>query len=317
MANVLLIGTDQYPDAAYLHYGAALYAFFFKFQAIFSGTVSELRLYSRYGAYVKVAVYAIGGIDELPVVRLAKQDTATLVGTVQWNTIALEAPCSVMQGTYYCLSVIPSTEGAYTTGTDLTMSPWYTANPQQFDTWVWQDPQPSDGLAQCSGLKGIIGGWGSRTRWYQCIVPSTLDIQKGGLLVGPESSDDIPVFPTGTSGKILKADSAKDNGVSWETPPSSGPDMLKSIYDVDNDGIVDKAEQIGDVPAIDIAGTVDNARHGLIAAFRYFWVPSGHGIFFDRTTSEVRGRISAADAGDNIIYKRWLQCDVNGLKVSL
>jgi hypothetical protein len=71
-----------------------------RFTADATGTCREIRIYANNSGHVKVAIYDSGGN------RIAKQDTSTAVTSGQWNTIPLEATCSITSGQTYYLSYI-------------------------------------------------------------------------------------------------------------------------------------------------------------------------------------------------------------------
>src|SRR4030042_5761678 len=97
--TVKLIGADDATiDAHYL----ASYIALTKFTAVATGTCSEIRIKVDGNGNVKLSVYADNGSGTAPGARLAKQDNTSAV-TTGWNTIALEASCSLVSGTVYWL----------------------------------------------------------------------------------------------------------------------------------------------------------------------------------------------------------------------
>lgn len=69
----------------------------------------------------------------------------------------------------------------------------------------------------------------------------------------------------GTNGQVLTTDG--QGGRTWTTVQSSGGDMLKSVYDTDNDGIVDSAETLSGLTAsITELNYMDGATENIQAA---------------------------------------------------
>ena len=127
-------------------------AMFGQFTCEVSGLATEIHLYSLANANVKAALYADNG-SNYPGVRLAKQDTATAVVANQWNTIPLEAPVDLVQGTKYWLAWNADAEGANTLS-DYNNGLSYHYYGCTFSTWTWADPAPG-GYYQGTYLKSI------------------------------------------------------------------------------------------------------------------------------------------------------------------
>jgi len=98
MATVKLIGSTASTGTT----GFGTSFWLAKYTAEATGLLSEIKIRSSGSQTVKVAVYADNAGE--PGARLAKQDTSqSLVDG--WNTIALEASCSIVSGTSYWLAV--------------------------------------------------------------------------------------------------------------------------------------------------------------------------------------------------------------------
>ena len=152
MPTVKLVGADDGTVDGQL---AAAQFTLFKYTASATGTCSEVRIKCLQAGYAKVAVYADSA--GVPGARLAKQDTSTAVAA-GWNTIALEASCSIVSGTAYWLAFVVDTSiFDYGTGT---IPRYWTA--VTYSTWTFPNPCPDvSGYGYMANVLGYIAGWGT------------------------------------------------------------------------------------------------------------------------------------------------------------
>ncbi len=99
-------------------------------------------------------------------------------------------------------------------------------------------------------------------------------VDQGTMLQGPTGERGEPGYgiPAGGAvGQYIRKRSATDYDVSWDTPGGAG-DMLRTIYDVNNDGVVDNAERLGNqLPsyyqtAIGASGILKGGGNGSVSA---------------------------------------------------
>jgi predicted lipoprotein len=65
----------------------------------------------------------------------------------------------------------------------------------------------------------------------------------GDMLYYDASAGMFLVLPRGANGEVLTVNTATGTGVSWEPPSTGAGDMVKSVYDPDDDGVVESAER--------------------------------------------------------------------------
>jgi len=65
----------------------------------------------------------------------------------------------------------------------------------------------------------------------------------GQILSFNATTNELEPVVAGVSGQFLMRDDNAQQGLVWTTPPIYG-DMLKSVYDTDDDGVVDSAERV-------------------------------------------------------------------------
>ena len=127
---------------------------FFKFTASASGTLSAVNVKSYGNSVCKVAVYADNAGE--PGARLAKQDTSTSVAE-GWNTVNLEASCSVVNGTSYWLA-IAANDSLYYKST--TSGPARRYKAVTYSTYTAPDPAGTGFTSDTNNTIGIQG-WGT------------------------------------------------------------------------------------------------------------------------------------------------------------
>lgn len=152
MATEILVGSgDGTIDAQYLkNYFCPT-----KFTASTTGTCSEVRIKVSGNGNVKVAIYADSAGE--PGARLAKQDTPAAV-TTGWNTIALEASCSLTINTVYWLAFITDTDSIVGYDTHAAVALRYRA--ETYSTFTFPDPAGS-GFSSITDRTTFIAGWGT------------------------------------------------------------------------------------------------------------------------------------------------------------
>ena len=134
----------------------------YKYTAVASGTCSEIKVKVAASISIKAAVYADNSGE--PGARLAKQDTPAACVT-GWNTIALEANCSIVSGTDYWLAFISS---AAQVGYDSAAGVMrYKA--ATYSTFTFPDPAGT-GFTTLTSTNGFIAGWG-----VECTVKTSGD----------------------------------------------------------------------------------------------------------------------------------------------
>ncbi len=147
MATVKLVGAD---DGTANGWGGANYAIYIKFQAILSGTLTELKVKTQGNENVKVAVYddnagSPGNLLENKTVALVGADFHTIPG---WSV-------PITSGSYYWLGINSDVgnTGAYSSGGIMkTISATYA-------TWTWPDPW-ANGSHGDSAWIYMLAGWG-------------------------------------------------------------------------------------------------------------------------------------------------------------
>lgn len=109
---------------------------------------------------------------------------------------------------------------------------------------------------------GIVVGIGTGSGTFDS--PTTT---KGDLIVRGETEDTR--LPVGAENTFLSTDPNSLTGLTWKSPVNSG-DMLKTVYDTNDDGTVDSADAIAGSPTANhYYGTNSSATKG------FFPLPSG------------------------------------------
>lgn len=100
-----------------------------------------------------------------------------------------------------------------------------------------------------------------------------------------EGLSDVPAY-TGIGGKIL-AVKATEDGVEFVSAGSGSGDMTKAVYDTDDDGIVDAAENALaiDGKAVDLTGIAD-----------------GYILYYDSATGAIKGKLDEGGGGGGYTY---------------
>jgi len=147
--TVKLVGHDDATAASYI--GKDRFDLY-KFTASVTGICTEVRIKCAGSGNIKVAVYADNAGE--PGARLAKKDAATAV-SLGWNTITLEASCSIVKGNAYWLAYCPdSNQGGYVIEAGV-----FRYKTVTYSTFTFPDPAGS-GFDSATTINGLIAGWG-------------------------------------------------------------------------------------------------------------------------------------------------------------
>jgi hypothetical protein len=148
--TIKLIGAD---DAVSLGGEGGLLLMLFRFQAVATGNVSEIRVKGHgSGGHAKVGIYADSGGSPTSLLGYNNNNNATSSG---WTTIILNTPVAVTAGTYYWL-------GIATNETDTIGYSSVTGGTLKYKTgWGFANmPDPAgSGFVNATDY-GLIAGWG-------------------------------------------------------------------------------------------------------------------------------------------------------------
>lgn len=178
---------------------------------------------------------------------MSKVDLITLALAKKYTDKSMEGGGAVAGKNCTVSSITPITGGNRVTflwtlddGTEQT---------DTMDVMDGQDGNDGNGIASVekTGTSGLVDTY---TITFTNGDTTTFTVTNG---VDGEDGEGIPTG--GTAGQVLVKKSSEDYDTEWNTPAGGG-DMLKSVYDTDNDGKVDSAENADTVAGHTVAKDV-------------------------------------------------------------
>jgi hypothetical protein len=298
MATVKLIGAN---DATSLGNEGTNCLFLYRFQAVATGNVTEIRIKCHVVGHAKVGIYTDASGSPTTLLGYNNTDTSTIVG---WNTIALNTPIAVTSGTYYWLGVSGGAGGSLGYSS-------VTGGVLKYKAFAFGNmPNPAEtGYIDATDY-GLIAGWGILVLSPSSIIqPVSYGSPKLNLYIKPSSLVQQVAYgtPTVLTSALIIQPSSIVQVVAFGIPTLRYPQTISPQSIIVT--IAYGTPSVGILGFIRPQSIVQQISIGIPTILKYVWHVILDGQYAARTPEINRAYIIGRDQYGNPVYGTAVNTD--------